>query len=108
MKEAKQTQKMVFVDFTGYTCTNCRWMEVNIFTKREVLNRFEEMILVRLYTDGGENYREKQQYEIDRFGTAALPYYVILNPYDEVIVTFPGLTRNLDDFVEFLDKGITG
>ena len=40
------------------------------------------MILVRLYTDGGENYREKQQYEIDRFGTAALPYYVILNPYD--------------------------
>ena len=108
LKEAKQTQKMVFVDFTGYTCTNCRWMEVNIFTKREVLNRFEEMILVRLYTDGGENYREKQQYEIDRFGTAALPYYVILNPYDEVIVTFPGLTRNLDDFVGFLDKGITG
>ena len=108
LKEAKQTQKMVFVDFTGYTCTNCRWMEANIFTKQEVLNRFEEMILVRLYTDGGENYREKQQYEIDRFGTAALPYYVILNPYDEVIVTFPGLTRNLDDFVEFLDKGITG
>ena len=108
LKEAKQIQKMVFVDFTGYTCTNCRWMEANIFTKREVLNRFEEMILVRLYTDGGENYREKQQYEIDRFGTAALPYYVILNSYDEVIVTFPGLTRNLDDFVEFLDKGITG
>ena len=24
---AKQEDKLVFVDFTGYTCVNCRWME---------------------------------------------------------------------------------
>ena len=28
---AQKTGKPVFVDFTGYTCTNCRWMETNIF-----------------------------------------------------------------------------
>ncbi len=108
LAEAKATGKPVFIDFTGYTCTNCRWMEANSFTKTEVKHRFREMVLVQLYTDGGPNHRENQQYEIDRFGTAALPYYVILSPDDEVITTFPGMTRNLDDFLDFLDVGLAG
>ena len=106
--KARATGKSVFVDFTGYTCTNCRWMEANTFTKTEVKHRFGEMILVQLYTDGGPNHRENQQYEIDRFGTAALPFYVILSPDDDIITTFPGMTRSLDDFLDFLDKGLAG
>ena len=108
LAEARATGKSVFIDFTGYTCTNCRWMEANIFTKTEVKHRFGEMILVQLYTDGGPNHGENQQYEIDRFGTAALPFYVILSPNDDVITTFPGMTRSLDDFLDFLDKGLAG
>ena len=100
--------KPIFVDFTGYTCTNCRWMEVNVFIKPEVKERFEKMTLVQLYTDGGPNHRENQIYEIERFGTAALPYYVILSPNDEVISTFPGMTRNINDFIDFLDSGLEG
>jgi thiol:disulfide interchange protein len=98
----------IFVDFTGYTCTNCRWMEVNMFIKPEVKERFEKMTLVQLYTDGGPNHKENQIYEIERFGTAALPYYVILSPDDEVISTFPGMTRNINDFIDFLDSGLEG
>ena len=108
LAEARVTGKSVFIDFTGYTCTNCRWMEANTFTKTEVKHRFGEMILVQLYTDGGPNHRENQQYEIDRFGTAALPFYVILSPDDDIITTFPGMTRSLDDFLDFLDKGLAG
>jgi thiol:disulfide interchange protein DsbD len=108
LAEARRTGKSVFIDFTGYTCTNCRWMEANIFTKQEVKDRFGQMILVQLYTDGGPNHKEKQQYEIDRFGTAALPFYVILSPDDKVITTFPGMTRNLEDFLDFLDEGLAG
>ena len=100
--------KPIFVDFTGYTCTNCRWMEVNVFIKPEVKERFEKMTLVQLYTDGGPNHKENQIYEIERFGTAALPYYVILSPDDEVISTFPGMTRNINDFIDFLDSGLEG
>lgn len=104
--EANMKRKNIFLDFTGYTCTNCRWMESNIFTKDEVKKRFDKYILVRLYTDGGKNYRENQQYEIDRFGTAALPYYVLLSPEDDVLGKFPGMTRDLEVFLKFLDKGI--
>ena len=108
LSEAKTTGKPVFIDFTGYTCTNCRWMESNVFTKTEVKHRFGEMVLVQLYTDGGPNHRENQEYEINRFGTAALPYYVILSPDNQVITTFPGMTRNFNDFLDFLDKGLAG
>ena len=108
LSEAKVTSRPVFIDFTGYTCTNCRWMEANIFTKREVKDRFNEMILVQLYTDGGPNHRENQEYEIERFGTAALPFYVIISPNDEIITTFPGMTRDLNNFLDFLDEGLAG
>lgn len=108
LEEAQMTGKPVFIDFTGYTCTNCRWMESNVFTDKDVIARFEEMVLVHLYTDGGPNYRENQQYEIDRFGTAALPFYVILSPENKELARFPGMSRNLDNFIDFLDKGLTG
>ena len=108
LAEARATGKSVFIDFTGYTCTNCRWMEANVFVKKDVHDRFKEMVLVQLYTDGGPNHRENQEYEIERFGTAALPFYVILSPDDEVIATFPGMTRNINDFIDFLDVGLAG
>jgi len=106
LKEAQKIGTPVFVDFTGYTCTNCRWMETNIFPHPEVKERLDQMTLVQLFTDGGENYREKQQYEIDRFGTAALPYYVLLTSEDEVIAEFPGMTRNVNEFISFLDQAL--
>ncbi|MEE8437575.1 MAG: cytochrome c biogenesis protein CcdA [Candidatus Neomarinimicrobiota bacterium] len=108
LSEARRTGRPVFIDFTGYTCTNCRWMEANVFTKPDVKDRFGEMILVQLYTDAGTNFKENQQYEIERFGTAALPFYVMLSPENEIIATFPGLSRNLDDFLNFLDMGLAG
>ena len=104
--KAKSEQKPIFIDFTGYTCTNCRWMESNMFTKPEIVNRFDKFILVQLYTDGGENHRKNQQYEIDRFGTSALPYYVLLTPDDEVIDEFPGMTRDVNEFIDFLDSAL--
>ena len=106
LSEAQDSRNPIFIDFTGYTCTNCRWMESNIFTQQEVQKRLEQFVLVQLFTDGGENYREKQNYEIERFGTAALPYYVLLTPEDEVIAEFPGMTRNVDEFLSFLDKAL--
>ena len=78
---AAENNKPIFLDFTGYTCTNCRWMEKNIFVKDEVKELFDNFILVKLYTDGGEHAAEYQQMEIDRYGTSALPFYVVTVSY---------------------------
>ncbi len=105
LAKAKAENKRVFIDFTGYTCTNCRWMEANIFPKPEVRAGLEKFVLVQLYTDGeGEVYERQQQMEQDMFGTVALPFYAIMDSDGKAVATFPGLTRNVAEFVEFLKK----
>ena len=104
--EAKRSGKHIFLSFSGYTCTNCHWMDANILSHLEIRELLEHFVLVKLYTDGGKNHRAKRQYEIDRFGTAAQPFYVILNGDESEIAHFPGMTRDLDEFKEFLNKGI--
>tara|TARA_Y100000766_G_scaffold51808_1_gene41772 strand:+ start:3211 stop:5010 length:1800 start_codon:yes stop_codon:yes gene_type:complete len=103
---AKEQNKHIFIDFTGVTCTNCRWMETNIFSINSVEDLMSKYVLVSLYTDAGEGYLQKRQYQINRFKTAALPYYVILDNNDKVVSEFPGLTRNVEDFKEFLKTGL--
>ena len=103
---AKEQNKNIFIDFTGVTCTNCRWMETNIFSINSVEELMSEYVLVSLYTDAGQGYLEKREYQINRFETAALPYYVILDNNDKVLSEFPGLTRNVEEFKDFLKTGL--
>jgi len=103
---AAEQNKNIFIDFTGVTCTNCRWMETNIFSINSVEDLMSEYVLVSLYTDAGEDYLEKREYQINRFETAALPYYVILDSNDKVLSEFPGLTRNVEEFKDFLKTGL--
>ena len=61
--QAKAEGKLVFVNFTGYTCTNCRWMEANVFIKPEVETELGKFVLAKLFTDGeGEIYERQQRY----------------------------------------------
>lgn len=105
LAKAKTENKKVFVDFTGYTCTNCRWMEANIFVEKDVQAEMDKFILSRLYTDGeGAVFEQQQQLEQDMFGTVALPYYAIVDAEGKTVATFPGLTRDKQQFIDFLEK----
>jgi thiol:disulfide interchange protein DsbD len=102
---AKRQGKRVFVDYTGYTCTNCRWMEVNMFTRDDVRQQMSRFVLVRLYTDGeGGIFQKQQKQQQDKYKTVALPYYAIENADGSPITSFPGLTRDPAQFVSFLQK----
>lgn len=107
LAQAAAADQPVLVDFTGYTCTNCRWMEANMFTRREVSRELSRYVRVRLYTDGrGEPYRRYQNLQRDVFGTVALPYYAILSPAGTPTFAFGGLTRDTQHFVAFLQRGL--
>jgi thiol:disulfide interchange protein len=103
LAQAKLQNKPIFIDFTGYTCTNCRWMEANMFSRPEVRKELNNFVRVRLYTDGsGAVYEQQQEMERQRFDTVALPFYTVLSSSGTVVSTFPGLTRNPDEFLKFL------
>lgn len=106
LRKAKAENKAVFIDFTGYTCTNCRWMEANMFPKPEVDGEMKKFVKVQLFTDGeGEIYEKQQKFQEEKFNTVALPLYAIVDGNGNTLATFPGLTRDKDEFVKFLKSG---
>lgn len=106
LAQAKQGGKTVLVSFTGYACTNCHWMKENMFPKPELAPLLENMVLVELYTDGPEEFaKPNQDLQLERFGSAAIPYYAILNGDGNIIREFAGRTRDVEEFRQFLAAG---
>jgi thiol:disulfide interchange protein DsbD len=105
LAKAKAEGKRVLVDFTGYACTNCHWMKANMFTKPEIASVLKSnYVLVDLYTDGtDEASQENQKLEESKFGTIAEPFYVIYDPEQNVIATFPQVTRDAVEYLAFLN-----
>jgi thiol:disulfide interchange protein DsbD len=106
LAKAKAMGKPIFVDFTGYTCTNCRWMEKHMFTRPDVVEMLNKYVLVRLYTDRRDSInRFNRELQLSRLGTVALPYYAIITPHDSIVARF-AFTREPDEFLGFLATGI--
>ena len=76
-----------------------------MFTRPEIKAEMEKFVLVSLYTDGdGEIYERQQKFQEDTFQTVALPFYAIVDADGRTIATFPGLTRDAAEFVDFLQR----
>ena len=104
--QARASHQRVIIDFTGYTCTNCRWMEANMFPRPEIRDALEGFVRARLYTDGqGAVYDKQQRFQQERFATVALPLYAIIDTDQRAIATFAGLTRDPQEFLRFLRSG---
>lgn len=106
VERAKEKAIPVFVDFTGYTCTNCRAMESNVFPLQAIQQRFEKMERVRLYTDDGVDGPENQRFQFKLTGTVALPTYVIVDPYSGNVLDQLVGYADKDRFQQFLDSGL--
>ena len=102
---AREQNKLMLVNFTGYACTNCHWMKANMFPRPEIQSALKDLIVVDLYTDGTDAESEKnQKLEDQKFSTVSIPFYALMDPEQNVIATFPQLTRNPQEFLSFLQS----
>ncbi len=106
LAQAKAENKPLFVDFTGVTCTNCRWNEINVFPRAEVKSQLANYVRVQLYTDRpGDAANQKLQ--LTKFGDVALPLYAVVNPQTEAVQDkYAGTITNAADFTRFLARGV--
>lgn len=123
---SKEQNKPIFVDFTGHGCVNCREMEANVWADPKVLKMLrEDFIVTALYVDDktrlpkedwitsdydgkvkktvGKKYAD---FQIARFNTNAQPYYVLIDNNGEVLVNPRAYDLDIDEFVDFLERGI--
>jgi thiol:disulfide interchange protein DsbD len=105
---AAEAKRPLLIDFTGYTCTNCRQMESSVFIRPEVVDRFErDFVLSRLFTDGLDEGDDFQRYQLRLTGTVALPTYAIVDPEEQRLIARASGVMSVDEFVDFLDRGVS-
>lgn len=123
---AKEQNKPLLVDFTGWTCVNCRKMEANVWSDphvRDIINN--EYILVELYVDEKDlKLPESEQYisqsgkkidnvgkrntdfQITKFESNSQPLYALLDNEEELLVPTRGANYDVAQYIEFLQSGI--
>ena len=105
LAQAKAENKPLFVDFTGVTCTNCRWNEINVFPRPEVKSQLANYVRVQLYTDRPGD-AANQHLQLTKFGDVALPLYAVVNPQSETVEDkYAGTITSPADFTRFLKQG---
>lgn len=121
---AKEVNKPMLVDFTGYGCVNCRKTEEHIWVDdriRKIIS--QEFVLVSLYVDDRAPL-EKELYsairktplrnvgnkwadfQIVNFNQNSQPLYVMVSPKEQVLAAPRGFREGIESYAEFLDCGL--
>tara|TARA_R110001583_G_scaffold9203_1_gene43473 strand:+ start:37066 stop:39030 length:1965 start_codon:yes stop_codon:yes gene_type:complete len=107
---AKEVNKPILLDFTGWACVNCRKMEENVWSDAEVFPIIKNnYVLISLYTDDREELPESEKFNFQfdsgrvkeinniaqkwgtfqdvNFNSISQPFYVLLSPDLKVLNT---------------------
>jgi len=127
---AKQVNKPIMIDFTGYACVNCRKMEEHIWPLEKIDNYLRnEYVLISLYVDDKKDLPTDEKVEVNRvnggkrllknyghkwanfqtqfFRSNSQPYYVLLNSDGNKVLIEPvGYTPDVDEYARFLEGGL--
>jgi thiol:disulfide interchange protein DsbD len=126
MAYAKKVNKPVILDFTGWSCVNCRKMEDNVWSDKTVLNLLSnDYVLISLYVDDKTKLPENEQYispvtgkkiktignkwsdfQTSHYKTNSQPYYVLLDKSGNQLVPAKGYDSSIGGYVDFLKGGL--
>lgn len=126
MAIAKQTNKPVLIDFSGYGCVNCRKMEASVWTDPRVKSILEnDYVLITLMVDDKTRLPEIIEVEENgkitklktigdkwsylqrhKFGANAQPYYIALDTDGKVISPSYAFDQDVSKYIQFLDVGL--
>ncbi len=126
MEYARQHNKPVMLDFTGYGCVNCRKMELSVWTDSKVSSLMnDEYVLITLYVDDKtplkepikvtENGSERTLRTVGdrwsylqrtKFGANVQPFYVLIDNDGKPLNKYVSFNENVSEYVDFLQKGL--
>ena len=128
MAYAKQVNKPVLLDFTGYACVNCRKMEDYVWSDKRIHSILKnEVVLISLYVDDKKELPESEKYvsketgkkiktignkwsdfQITKYKANAQPYYLILDTEGNTLSAEPAsYDPDIELYEDWLDEGIS-
>ena len=131
LEQAKRTNRMVMIDFTGWACVNCRKMEETVWTEPAIHDILaKQVVLVSLYVDDKRELPQAEQHvyincagqktfirsigdqwsnlETESFKQASQPLYVLLSPDGKLLTDPVGYTPDEDEYAAFFARGLQG
>jgi len=126
---AKQENKPIMLDFTGWACVNCRKMEEQVWSDPDVYKVLNnEYILVSLYVDDREELPEQDQFNYVRangsikkiktigdkwatfqtvnFQNNSQPFYVLMDTDMNLLNSPIGYTSDAKEYLVWLKQGV--
>ncbi len=90
-QQAKKEGKLLFIDFTGVNCQNCRYNEDRVFPRPEVRKEVAKFVRVQLYTDFAQDpgltpaqskaeALRNRDWQEKTFEDISLPLYAVIDP----------------------------
>lgn len=126
MAYAKSVGKPVMIDFTGWSCVNCRKMEDNVWSQPKVLKYLsDDYVLISLYVDDKTPLDSSKVYtstftgkkikstgnmwsdlQSRVYSTNSQPYYVLLDHNGKLLAEPRGYTPDAELYEKFLQEGM--
>lgn len=131
MEHARNVDKPVLLDFTGWACVNCRKMEEQVWSDAEVKQILsDEVVLISLYVDERTKLPASEQYETtiagkvkkvrtvgdkwtvmqaERYKINSQPYYLILDHEENALTGAANYQDHgsVDVFKDWLQHGLS-
>lgn len=101
---ARQENKPVIIDFTGYGCVNCRKMESYVLDNDSVKARLQNYVFIELFVDAKQDGIGDKNSKIQRelYGANAQPYYVQLDAKGNQVAEPMAFTTDPMEFINWL------
>ena len=101
---ARQENKPVIIDFTGYGCVNCRKMEAYVLNDDSVKTRLQNYVFIELFVDAKQDGIGDKNSKIQRelYGANAQPYYVQLDAKGNQVAEPMAFTTDPMEFINWL------
>lgn len=125
LEEARRTGKPLFIDITGYGCTNCREMESRVWSDPRVLGMLKnDFVITALHTDDKAKLPQNKWIEDEngkvfktagrvnsyivrkRFNVNAQPNYVVLDTEGKMISPVRGYNLDVEAYIAFLQNAL--
>ncbi len=131
MAYACKVNKPVILDFTGYSCANCRKMEENVWSQDQVRQTLtDDFVLISLYVDDRTDLPEVEHQVVERldrpgatkkidqvgekwhhfqqsvYQASSQPYYVLVSPDGRTLNPPVAYMPDAKEYQQFLECGI--
>lgn len=121
---SRELKKPLMLDFTGINCINCRKMEAQVWSNKEVMRRLKEnFVIASLYTDVRISLPENEEFDsgvlqervntvgekfshlqASRYGSISQPFYIFLDGKEQKLAADGyGYDPDVQAFIKHLD-----